>query len=519
MNLTVLITTSGIGERLGNITKYTNKSLVKVGDKYAICYIIECYDKQTEYIITIGYYGNYVKEFLLLAYPDRNFTFVTIDKYCGLGSSLGYSLLQAKPYINKPFIFHCCDAVIINNLEFVLNENTLYVCNYNNSIQYTNITGQNNNVNQINNKGAIDFDYIYIGICYIHNFNEFWENLQTLYINNANNSQLSDVDSFKLMLNNNIKFKYKVINNWHDTGNINSYNNLLQVIKPTYVVLEKNYESLCFIENKVIKFINDENINNKRIIRGNNLFPLVPKIYNSGKNFIIMELINGKLVSDIYQYNIIYKLLIWAKINLWINTDINDKYIDCCNRFYIKKTIDRIQSLPFLNDEKQIINGLNCINAIDIIRNIPINILTTNIFTQFHGDFILDNIIYTDNDNFKLIDWRHEFDNQLEYGDKYYDLAKLRHNIIFNHKNITNKLFTIKIENDNVIVDLKCNYLLLQQLDDFDKFVIENKYNLYKIKILTSIIWLNMAPLYDGDLRFFLFYFGKYNLNIQYNNI
>ena len=27
---TVLITTSGIGERLGTITKYTNKSLVKV---------------------------------------------------------------------------------------------------------------------------------------------------------------------------------------------------------------------------------------------------------------------------------------------------------------------------------------------------------------------------------------------------------------------------------------------------------------------------------------------------------
>ena len=139
--------------------------------------------------------------------------------------------------------------------------------------------------------------------------------------------------------------------------------------------------------------------------------------------------------------------------------------------------------------------------------------------TLFHGDLQFDNIIITPKGDFKLIDWRHEFDNQLEYGDKYYDLAKLRHNIIFNHKNITNKLFTIKIENDNVIVDLKCNYLLLQQLDDFDKFVIENKYNLYKIKILTSIIWLNMAPLYDGDLRFFLFYFGKYNLNIQYNNI
>ena len=33
-----------------------------------------------------------------------------------------------------------------------------------------------------------------------------------------------------------------------------------------------------------------------------------------------------------------------------------------------------------------------------------------------------------------------------------------------------------------------------------------------KINILTAIIWLNMAPLYEGTLREFLFYFGKLNL-------
>ena len=37
----VLITTSGLGKRLGNITNYTNKALVKIGDKPAISHIIE----------------------------------------------------------------------------------------------------------------------------------------------------------------------------------------------------------------------------------------------------------------------------------------------------------------------------------------------------------------------------------------------------------------------------------------------------------------------------------------------
>jgi hypothetical protein len=73
-------------------------------------------------------------------------------------------------------------------------------------------------------------------------------------------------------------------------------------------------------------------------------------------------------------------------------------------------------------------------------------------------------------------------------------------------------MYTIKYENNNVIVDLKCNYFLIQQLNDLDKFVIENDLDLNRVKLLTSIIWLNMSPLYKGKLREFLFYFGKYNL-------
>ena len=76
----VLITTSGLGSRLGNLTDYTNKSLVRVADKPAISYIIEAYPNGTEFIITLGHYGEHVRQFLNLAYPDVKFEFVNIDK-------------------------------------------------------------------------------------------------------------------------------------------------------------------------------------------------------------------------------------------------------------------------------------------------------------------------------------------------------------------------------------------------------------------------------------------------------
>ena len=82
-----------------------------------------------------------------------------------------------------------------------------------------------------------------------------------------------------------------------------------------------------------------------------------------------------------------------------------------------------------------------------------------------------------------------------------------------------NELYDIVYNNDNIHIDLKCNYFLIQQLSYFDKFINENNFNLNKIKIITSIIWINMSPLYNGKLSEFLFYFGKYNLYLSLNNI
>ena len=51
----VLITTSGLGSRLGELTDYTNKSLIRIADKPAISYIIESYPKDTKFVITLGH--------------------------------------------------------------------------------------------------------------------------------------------------------------------------------------------------------------------------------------------------------------------------------------------------------------------------------------------------------------------------------------------------------------------------------------------------------------------------------
>src|SRR5574344_2180237 len=110
----VFITTSGIGSRLLDLTKYTNKSMIKIGKKPVISYIIDEYPEDIELVISLGYYGDHVKQYLDLAYPNRKITYVWVDNYDGPGSSQVYSQLQAEQYLQEPFIYHDCDTIVEN---------------------------------------------------------------------------------------------------------------------------------------------------------------------------------------------------------------------------------------------------------------------------------------------------------------------------------------------------------------------------------------------------------------------
>jgi hypothetical protein len=383
-----------------------------------------------------------------------------------------------------------------------------------NNTQYTSVIVDGPRILSINKKNCRQFNYVYTGVSYIHDHECFWRYLHELYSKNPNNKELSDVDSLIEMIKHNTEFEYQVFDKWYDTGNLDSYHKLNSIFIPQYVVLEKYYESLCFMDTVVVKFINDTAINKKRIRRGLDLYPLAPKILDYTESYMVMEKINGTVMSDVYIHGEIYKLLQWGHRQLWSIKHSDKEFVEVCKDFYLTKTMKRIESTGILSNEKQIVNGIKTSNVLDLINKIDTTRLLTDTFTKFHGDFILENIIKT-NTSYILIDWRHEFGNQLEWGDMYYDLAKLRHNMIFNHKNITDKLFTVSnVGGDEIIVDIKCNYFLMKQLEDFDRFVKEFHLDAYKIKLLTSIIWLNMSPLYESPLRDFLFYFGKYNLSL-----
>jgi len=102
MSYKVCIPTAGTGSRLGELTRYLNKSLVGIANRPTICHLIEQFPADAKFVIALGHKGSLVQEFLGLAYPDRQFDYAYVDPFEGEGSGLGLSLLACKQYLQEP---------------------------------------------------------------------------------------------------------------------------------------------------------------------------------------------------------------------------------------------------------------------------------------------------------------------------------------------------------------------------------------------------------------------------------
>ena len=515
MDYKVLLTTSGIGSRLGDLTKYTNKSLVRIGKKPAISYIVEAYPKEITIVVTLGYFGNQVRDFLELAYPDRNFEFVIIDKYDGSGTSLGYSMLQAKQNLNCPFVYHACDT-LVNDAIPIPDKNWIAGYKGEDSTSYASWKTMNEETLTFNEKGAIDFDFLHIGLVGIFEHQKFWRKLSELYHANQENTTLNDCQTIEGMIKDQCKFKLIAFSTWFDIGNTTSLGHARASAKDHFDNLDKIDESIYLFEDFVIKFFYDKDIIAKRVKRAEILKSLVPEIESVKENFYRYKFIKGDLYSRVVNPTDFKIFLNWARANLWIKNETvgKDKFKEVCYDFYHDKTLKRIKKFldeNNLQDGEETINGEKVPVIETLLSKIDFDSLSESEQYRMHGDFILDNILKTE-DSYCLIDWRQDFGGLTESGDIYYDLAKLNHNLTVNHDIINANQFIIKKQDHTIDCDIHRRELLVNCQTELHKFIVESGFDLKKVKILTGIIWLNMSPLHHYPFNLFLYYFGKLNL-------
>jgi dTDP-glucose pyrophosphorylase len=512
----VLLTTSGLGSRLGNLTKFTNKSLVRVGDKAVISHIIETYPKDVEFVVTLGHYGSHVKQYLTLAHSDRNIQFVEVDNYMGEGSSLLYSISLCEEYLQSPFIFHACDTILPKNYIDNINFSTNWSIGGDggNSQSYRTINCVNGKIASINEKGEQNFDFVYVGVSGIQQYEVFWNACRSV-LQTVNTSDLSDCHIIRKMND----FTVVNLDEWYDIGNIDSLKRTRSKIKGAVHVLDKEDENTFVFDDFVIKFFYNKRVCCDRVLRTHSLTGLIPKLIDSKENFYKYEYVRGNLLAEDINLKRFFNLLEWSKKNLWIQKN-DDEYEKNALSFYQDKTILRVEKFLEkynLGDTEDCINRIIIPPMKELLNRVNFYSIMGVSPTGFHGDFILDNIL-VDSEKFTLIDWRQDFNSSIDSGDMHYDLAKLNHNLILNHEILSNNHFSINFEKD-ITCDVHVKKSLLDCKSLLKDFCDTNNINYKSIEILSSIIWINMAPLHEHPLDMFLYYFGKYNLFLNLEKI
>ena len=229
--------------------------------------------------------------------------------------------------------------------------------------------------------------------------------------------------------------------------------------------------------------------------------------------------INGRVVSSTVNLKIFKDLLNFSD-KFWKKQKLNNiekkLFQKQCKKFYYNKTLERINLFyeKFSKiDKSQKINGERTPTLASLIKKIDWKDISNGAAGQFHGDYHFENILFLpSNKKFILLDWRQDFAGNLKIGDIYYDLAKLLHGLIVSHELIVKNMFKIKWNKNNIKYKLLQKKIYKDCENYFYNWCSKKNYSIKKIKIITALIFLNIAALHHYPYSLFLYALGKHML-------
>lgn len=496
-NPLVVVPVVGKGTRLKNLTQEFNKALLPYKDKPIISHIIDSFSDDTTFIIPVGYQKEEIKNFIESAYPGKNIILVDIDDFESDLSGPGYTLRQCENYIDKPFWYIPCDTYFEGKLPENLTEDCFFVKPVDSSLstEYTMFNIENNKIIDIQFKKPTNSSYqAFTGVMYIQDYPEFFYKLNT-----KNSKEVIDA----IPLNGQVR----ILNSWQDMGNYKNYTSLVNQTQD--YDFTKTDEYTYFVNNKVVKYFKNPDIAKKKYDKAQNNIKVYPDEVRHANNWLCYNYVSGTTFYEHNDTSSFERLLTWLDNEVWIRSSAD---IDAAAfNFYKTKTQSRINLFLQKHDDLPYITHINDI-AIKpyqyYIDAIDYDLLCNETrSSHIHGDLHFDNLIVS-GDDFKIIDWRHEFGENVLYGDIYYDIAKMYGGLILDYTKIKKNNFSIKQEDTKI-------YLDIPHVDNFEyyktklvEYIVNNGYNLNKIKMLVPIIYWNMSPLHAEPFDKFLWYLG-----------
>lgn len=498
----VLILCAGLGTRLKGVSKNTNKVLIPINNKAVLSHIIEKFPTNYDIVIALGYKGDVVREYCLLAHPDRKITFIEVDDYTSSKAGPGYSAVLCKDFLQRPFYFITGDCLLDSEVPG-LTHNWIGVTETEFPEKYSTALVREDMVIDFRNKDESGFDHAFIGVAGIKDYETFWTQLE----NNIGNTgeivnAFLDVNAYDEM------HAKKLL--WFDTGNLDDLVKAQKFLDAQPLSLSKDLGEITYkVNGTFLKFFSDSIKLEKLRSRYINLREQAPPDICFGKNFLSYLWIPGSTM-----YNFVESTEVFERFLEFLSVQLQEPIItspEHSRRFYQEKTQNRIDM--FLRKygkeyytNKFTINEITYPSMQDVLGQVEFSSLENNpLYSKFHGDLQFDNILYNGK-QFFYIDWREEYGGNIEVGDIYYDLAKMMGGLIVPYNKMKDESNIRLVEAASRISIQLSESPLNDLIDMYVSWLSTHEYDIDKVKLIVALIFLNMSPLHDEKFSKFLWF-------------
>lgn len=269
----------------------------------------------------------------------------------------------------------------------------------------------------------------------------------------------------------------------------------------------KDGEFFYQVNDRIIKIFSDPTTAANRVSRAS-MHSAFPQLCYIAPQLYAYEFVPGRTFYQDCSVERFQYLLTWLRERLWPSSPASATLTEeDCVWFYKHKTYARLREFrtKYPNFHPTQINRTPITQTLeeylDAYDWAPL--ITRNLVGRcgfIHGDLQFDNLLWTDR-TIVAIDWRQDFAGHLDYGDIYYDVAKLKAGLLLNHDLIKRHLFSFtQNERGQVAYDYarRIAHDTLREIVDanFADPIIDD---------IVTLIYLNMAPLHAAPYDKLLF--------------
>lgn len=506
----VFVPAAGLGSRLDQ-DKFP-KPLRSIGDLPLIVRVIRHYPKRTHFVFALGYESFYVRQVLDFFCPLLGMTYeVVVTDSWSAGGGLTKTLLDCKSLLQEPFIFHAVDSLLDG-----YNPQTLWEEEDDTAVfAKPPSKGTYRFIEADSWKKGERSGSSYVGVSKISDVDSFWQRMDSL---SSGDDVYEDGETLGLNPKSLQILHFQGV--WLDCGTEGGVLAAINHFPSGANILERSDEAIWQDTHNqiVVKFHKSSEFIVNRVRRSQVLQNFVPLSKLESPNMYSYPRAPGVVMSHAEPE--VFQQLLSELHDFWFGDQMPAEMprIDFWD-FYKSKTIRRL--LEFKNKYPMYapsdINGSPVDSLDSLLERVPWDVLAVPRWSRCHGDLHTENIVFDERQGFMFLDWRQDFSGYTgQFGDIYYDLAKLQHGLRVDHGAVRNSRFEVMgSETESLRIQIDSYEKKSRWSAELRDFVTRHGLSWNRVLLLEALIFINIAPLHHRGYDLFLNALGHELLQSQ----